>query len=130
MMKFPKYLNKCNKIKGYTKRSRIIRLFVTYYIQKYFSVHGFTPKILPVLQYNGLKDTTLLHFTILGFAAKNSASGVPSYQKLADILNSKFISIDQEKLINKMDNFEEELDVQLNPVKYFTDSKTFSKLWT
>jgi hypothetical protein len=123
------YISKCKSVSGHDKNARIVRAFVAYYIQQQFSVNGFTPKILPVIVYNGLKDTLLLHFTVFGVATKKTASGVPSYQSLTQILNSNFISINDSEFINKNDDFSGEVEVDLDPVKSFSNSKTFKKLW-
>jgi hypothetical protein len=123
------YLKKCNDLKGHEKNARIVRIFVAYHIQHFFYSQGFSPMILPTLLYQGIKKTFLLHFTIFGLASKNSSGGAPCLQKLNEILGNKFISIDQTNFINKAGLLEEELDVELNPIKLFVESKTFLRLW-
>ena len=69
----------------------------------------------------------LLHFTVFGINPTNTIAGsAPTYQTLDDILNQKFISIDNLKFVNKNINFDGEKDVELNPVKLFSDSITRS----
>ena len=123
------YIQRYNVLNGYEKNSRIIRLFFAYHIQQQFGAFGFTPKILPSLLYNGLGGTTLLHFTVFGIAAANTAAGVPSFQGLTEILNQKFISIRDSAFINKTIEFEGETDVEVNPVTLFSNSETFQNLW-
>lgn len=123
------YIQRYNALKGFEKNSRIVRLFFAYHILQQFNVFGFTPNILPSLIYNGLGGTSLLHFTVLGIAAANTAAGIHSFQCLTEILNQKFISIDDLKFVNKICEFEGEIEVELNPVKLFSESDTFSKMW-
>jgi len=123
------YISRCNLLKGFEKNARIIRLFFVYHIQQQFVAFGFTPKILPSLFYNGLGDTPLMHFTVFGITASNTAAGVPSYQGLTELLNQKFISINDSNFVNKPFDFDGELEVELNPVKLFSESDTFTKMW-
>lgn len=124
------YINKCNKLSGHEKNARIVRLFFCYLIKQKFEAFGFTPKILPSLFYRGLGDTNLLHFTVFGISTQASVAGsVPVCQSLSQILNQKFISINDLTFINKSIDFDGENDVILNPVDYFANSNTFIKLW-
>jgi len=124
------YIQRCNYLGGHEKNARIVRLFFAYYIKQKFEAFGFTPKLLPSLFYQGLKDVNLLHFTVFGINPTNTIAGsAPTYQTLDDILNQKFISIDNLKFVNKNINFDGEKDVELNPVKLFSDSATFKYLW-
>lgn len=123
------YFVRYSKLKGSEKNSRIVRLFFAYLIQQQFITYGFTPKILPSLVYNGLGDTPLLHFTVFGIAAPNTAEGVPSFQSLSAVLKQKFISINESKFVNRPCDFEDEKEVELNPVQLFANSETFNKMW-
>lgn len=123
------YIKRYNVLAGFEKNSRIVRLFFSYHIQQQFRVFGFTPKILPSLFYNGLGGTPLLHFTVFGIASANTVAGVPSFQGLTEILNQKFISIDNSKFVNKQYEFDGELEVKLDPVSLFAESETFCKMW-
>jgi len=124
------YIQKCNGLKGYEKNARIVRLFFAYSIKQNFEVFGFTPKVLPSLIYQGLGDTSLLHFTVLGITPTTTVAGrVPTYQSLTDILNQRFISIKNAQFMNREDALGSELEVELNPVALFSNSETFKKLW-
>lgn len=123
------YIKHYEKLKGFEKNSRIIRLFFAYYIQQQCCVYKFTPKILPSLFYEGIGETSLLHFTVFGIATKNKTAGIPLFQSLTEVLNQKFILINESKFVNENNCYENEKEVELNPVKYFANSKTFSKMW-
>src|SRR6185436_9605718 len=125
------YLIRCNGLDGHDKNARIVRLFFVYYIKQQFETFGFTPKILPSLYYQGLGGTNLLHFTVLGISPnKLGAGGVPSYQGFTEIINQKFISINNSTFFNKTIEFDDEIDVELNPVTLFSNSTTFKNLWS
>lgn len=125
-----KYIKRCNGLGGHEKNARIVRLFFAYHIKQQFETFGFTPKILPSLFYQGLGETNLLHFTVFGISPANTvAGGVPTFQSLTEILAQKFISISDSAFINKTIDFEDENDVELNPVKLFSNSATFQNLW-
>ena len=123
------FLAKYHKLKDIEKNSRIVRLFVVYLIHQHFLANDFSPKILPIIRYKGIKDTPLLHFVILGIHTKSEAGATPIYQQFDEILNQKFVDINESEFINSTKILEEELDVQTNPVEYFSQSQTFNKLW-
>lgn len=124
------YMYRCQRLDGNDKNARIVRLFFTYYIKQQFETFGFTPKILPSLFYKGLGETNMLHFTVFGICPSTTMAGsVPSYQSITEILHQKFISIDSSSFVNNTIDFEGEHDVELNPVKLFSESITFKKLW-
>ncbi|MEP7171015.1 MAG: hypothetical protein ABI855_16735 [Bacteroidota bacterium] len=124
------YIQKCNGLRGHEKNARIVRLFFAYHIKQQFEAFGFTPKILPSLFYQGLENANLLHFSVLGISPANlGAAGVPSFQSLTEVINQKFISINELTFINKTIDFEGEADVELNPVTLFSQSATFQNLW-
>lgn len=123
------YLARYRALSGHEKNARIIRLFVCYQIYKYFPAYNFSHQILPVIKYNGLNGTPLLHFVVLGMQPAPSAEGVPVFQNLNEILDQKFITIQAEAFVN-LDSVLEEKNVdELDPIKLFTHSKTYQKLW-
>jgi hypothetical protein len=124
-----KYLDEYKKLNNPEKNSRIIRLFFVYYIQQQFESYGFTPKILPVIIYSGLKGTPLLHFTVFGIKSIKTASGILSYQSFNEVINKTFITIDNSKFINAMPISSAEIEVNLNPIDLFVSSDTYNKLW-
>lgn len=122
-------LERYKKLGGYEKNARIVRLFVVHLIAKYFSTYNFTSKILPVIKYNGLKGTPLLHFVVMGAKSPNTAGGVVNYQSIDDVINHKFVSYDSKELVN-LDSELDEKDVPiLNSLDFFISSKTYDKLW-
>jgi len=116
-------------LKGTEKNERILRLFITYYIKNQCEAFGFTPKILPVIRYDGLNGTPLLHFAILGIHSKLSGGTVNVYQNMDEILNQRFINFNEEEMVNSEFFLENEIEVDLNPVSLFSKSSTFKKLW-
>ena len=123
------YLSKYKTVKGYEKNARIIRLFVCYQIHKYFPAYSFSHKILPVILYNGLNGTPLLHFVILGTQSPATAGGAPIFQTINESLDQKFISIKAEEFVNLDSDLKENNVDELDPIKLFTQSKTYKKLW-
>lgn len=123
------YLEKYFSLKDIERNSRIVRLFVVHLIHQHFLSNEFSPKILPVIRYRGIKDTPLLHFVVLGIHSKSMAGATPIYQQFDEILNQKFVDINETKFTNSTEIFSEELNVSTNPVDYFSQSKTFEKLW-
>jgi len=122
-------IGKYSQLSGNQKNERIIRLFVVGTIKKHYETNGFTPKFLPVIRYSGLGGTPLLHFAILGIRKELKGGVVQVYQKLADITNQRFLNIESNEFINSSDIFEFEKTTGTDPVKYFTESKTYNKLW-
>jgi hypothetical protein len=124
------YLEKYKALGGHERNARIVRLFMAYHIIQQFSVFGFTPKILPSLIYQGLGGNYLLHFTIFGILSNTGATGgATAFQTLTDVLNQKFISIDNKQFVNKTGDVETESDVEVDPVKLFVDSTTYKRMW-
>lgn len=123
------FLAKYHCLKDVEKNSRIVRLFVVHLVHQHFLANDFSPKILPVIRYKGIKDTPLLHFVVLGIHSKSKAGATPIYQQFDEILNQKFVDINESEFINSTEIFAEEIDVPTNPVEYFSQSKTFDKLW-
>lgn len=123
------YINKYNKLSKIEKNARIVRLFFVFCIQQYFATFGFAPKILPSVCYNGLGDTPLLHFTVFGIATNNTVGVTSSFQGMTEILNQKFVSIEESEFINSSYKLDGEIDVEVNPVTYFSRSLTFKRMW-
>lgn len=123
------YISKCKTLSGHIKNARIVRLFFAYQIKQQLEAFGFSAKILPSVYYTGLKGVTLLHFSVFGIAQTKPSATVPSFQTLRDIINQKFISIDDSKFINQTKAFDSETDVELDPVKLFAESETYRSLW-
>jgi hypothetical protein len=123
------YLTKYNKLKGHNKNAEIVRLFVCCNIQKYFSANNFSYHILPIVKYQGINDTPLLHFAVLGVHSKPTVEGVANYQSLDDIVKHKFVIINFEKFENELILNEEQHIDNINPIDLFSQSTTFNKLW-
>ncbi len=111
------------------KNERIIRLFVSHLVKVKYEASGFTPKILPVIRYEGIGKTPLLHFAIFGIHKELSGGDVRVYQTLSEILKERFINIEEDAFINSNEAVLDEVEVKVNPVEYFVESKTFKKLW-
>lgn len=124
------YIKKYSGLDGLERNSRIVRLFVAYLVHQVFPANDFTPKILPVIRYKGINDTPLLHFVIMGIHTKSDAGATLIYQRMEDILNQKFVDINEQVLQNSSVILDEEIDVNIDPVQYFAQSKTFEKLWS
>ena len=123
------YIDKYGIMSGHEKNARIVRLFVCYQIQKFFPTFNFSHKILPVIKYNGLGGTPLLHFVIMGTKAAPQAGGIPLFQSINEVLDQKFVSINDDSFVNLDSTLEETNIRELNPLNYFTRSKTYTKLW-
>lgn len=121
---------KYRTLNGVEKNARIVRLFVLYEIEKFFNANNFISEIFPVIKYNGLKDTPLLHFMVAGIKSKPSASGAHNIQNIDDIVKQKFVVIEDGKITNIDSELEEEVDVPIKaPVDLLVQSKTFKTHW-
>lgn len=118
-----------NGLSKLQKNERIIRLFVSHLIKMKYEASGFTPKILPVIRYEGIGNTPLLHFAIFGIHKELNGGAVRVYQTLSEILKERFINIEEETFVNSIDALLNEVEVKVNPVEYFVESKTYKKLW-
>jgi len=123
------YLKKYNKLQGDEKNARIVRLFTVYQIQTYFVAHNFTPKFLPVVKYNGLRNAQLLHFVVMGVKSVPTASGVANHQSFEDIMDLKFATIEKNNFVNSQSEIDEKNITILDPLSFFTNSRTYKKLW-
>lgn len=124
------HLEKYKALNGVEKHVRVLRLFICYHIQQYFSAFYFTPIILPVILYHGLNETPLVHFVILGISPVLNISGVPTFQTLEEITNQKLITIKEGDFINMQTDLDEVDVAELNPINFFVQSKTYNKLWS
>jgi len=123
------YIKKYLKLSGHQKNAGIVRLFVCNNIQTYFKANSFSCHILPVIKYQGKKNTPLLHFAVLGIHSNPTAEGVANYQSLDRIVTQKFIAITSDKFENES-ILEDELHIDnIDPISLFVDSQTFSNLW-
>jgi hypothetical protein len=123
------YLKKYNQLSGHDKNARIVKLFVCHQILQFFPSYEFCPKILPVIKYDGLNKTPLLHFVILGYKPPASASGISVYQSLNEMIETKFLHIESEAFANLESDLENVRVSETNPVSYFTQSTTYQKHW-
>jgi hypothetical protein len=123
------YIKQYQKLKGDKKNAEIVRLFVCHNIQKYFAASSFSYHILPVIKYQGINDTPLLHFAVLGVHSNPTAEGVANYQSLDKIIKQKFVTINFEQFENEAILEEEQHIDNIDPISIFTNSKTFNDLW-
>jgi hypothetical protein len=133
------YLETCNhkeyvnnvrdKLISEHKSARIVRLFVIDTLQNYFRTFGFIPKILPTIFYNGIKDASLLHFTVLGIR-QESVGLTPWLQDFTDLINAKFITVEGNSFVNlNITEIEEVENSICTPVEIMANSMTFKKYW-
>ncbi|MDL2222668.1 hypothetical protein LJB98_01040 [Bacteroidales bacterium OttesenSCG-928-M11] len=122
------YLTNYYKLRGHEKNARIVRLFVCYHLHMYFKSFNFSCKILPVIKYEGINNTPLLHFSVIGVHPALTASGVPSYQSLNSILEQGFISINDNSFVSEGVESEQNFN-NIHPVDIFTQTKTYKKVW-
>lgn len=123
------YLTKYKKLSGDEKSARIVRLFVVSLIRKYFEAHNFSAKILPVIKYKGLGGTPLLHFVVMGTKPEPTGGGIPGHQSFEDILDLKFVTIASNNFINQSSSIDEKDIGNLDSLSFFTNSRTYKKLW-
>lgn len=107
-----------NSLKGANKKACILRLFVINALERKCRHYGFSPHFLPTITYSGLRNQSLLHFTL--FACKsNKPHHVPWYQKLDDLCkqDEDFIQVNAD------------CPKYSNPANLFSKSKTYEKIW-
>jgi len=123
------YLAQYMKLKGEKKNAGIVRLFVSHNIQTYFIANSFSYHILPIIKYQGINNTPLLHFAVLGVHSSPAPGGIDNFQSLDEIIKQKFITINGDQFENEFILNEEQHIDRIDPIALFTNSKTFNKLW-
>lgn len=123
------YLENSRKVKGDMKNACIIRLFIIETLQAYFRTFGFVPKFLPTLFYRGLKQTPLLHFTIMGCTAQSAAGTTPWLQSTPSLITEKFLTIEEENFTNLHSEMIEKEIALVDPVMHFSQSATYNRFW-
>jgi len=110
------YIKKYLNLKGHKKNAEIVRLFVCNNIQTYFRANSFSYHILPVIKYEGIKNTPLLHFAVLGVHSNPTAEGVANYQTLDEVIKQKLITINSEQFENETIFDDEQHVDNTNPI--------------
>ncbi|MDR2595015.1 MAG: hypothetical protein LBC87_09635 [Fibromonadaceae bacterium] len=125
------YLKRYSSLKGDDKNAEIVRLFVCHNIKKYFSANDFSYHILPIIKYQGIGKTTLLHFSVIGIHPEPTAEGAADFQPLDEIIKRPFITIENEQFKYETILEEENIDPteRIDPIKLFEKSQTFKKMW-
>ncbi|MCK5058222.1 MAG: hypothetical protein KAT34_16335 [Candidatus Aminicenantes bacterium] len=124
------YMKQVKKIPGESMRkSRFLKSYVLDSLKDYFKTEGFIPEFLPVIFYEGVGGYKLLQFTVLGTSKTEKTGTAPFFQSISELLWQKFIIASEKgfKLMNA-ENIEE-TDVNLDPRKIISSSKTYEKLW-
>jgi hypothetical protein len=76
-----------------------------------------------------LKNTPLLTFTVVGVKFQ-SAGITPWLQQLSDLIQDKFVTVDEEQNLVCHNSLEGEQDLQLiDSVQIISNSSTFQKYW-
>ncbi len=120
-----------NTQKGIKRNARILRLFVIDTLQSYFRENHFVPHFLPTVLYKGVKETQLLHFSILGLKEKTNKAGRTLWtQGIGELCNEKFITTKENAFELIGDNTLEETEIKrIDSVHIFSTSKTYKKAW-
>ncbi len=118
-------------ISSYEKRIRFLRNYVITTVKNFFEHNGFIAEFLPTIEYEGDNKHKLLHFTVIGTNKKDDATPVaPSFQKVDDLIKERFITIDEEELVEKVTEKISESNLNsCNPVDIFESSKSYNKFW-
>lgn len=127
------YMSQISSLSKGKKAPYLVKAFVLFFLQQFFSTNEFVVEVLPTIHYIGDNNNPILFFTILGTSSQNkSAGGTVHYQKLNEILNCPFIQIDNDKFI-KSTSFalknDTNLGSNLNSLHLFKQSKTYKKSW-
>ncbi len=130
---FSKYVSETNtklKGKGDDKNARSLRLYIIEHLSKYFSSAGFIGDFLPTIFYEGLGNTQMLLFTIIGTKMENE---VPNQEiDTEGLIKSKFLSPNNANTgfenftrieLNEQDNYFN------NSVELFKETTTFKNYW-
>jgi hypothetical protein len=123
------YCRGVNSLRGVNKKARILRSYILYTLKHYLRTYDFVPEFLPVILYEGVSGFYLLHFMIIGTTKLPNPALAPFYQRTKSLLNQKFLTISNNQIGLMKTQDIEESDVDLDPIKVFTSSKAFSKLW-
>jgi len=118
------YIDKFLSFTSYDKNSRIVRLYVARELSAQFAYYGFIPFFAPTIFYTGNNSTDkLLHFVILGIGSKANDAA----QTLDELMKQKFIGFHENRFVNHGIN--SEVDVGLNLVDNFSNSRVFQEIW-
>ena len=130
------YIKQIEKLTKGNKSPYIIKAFIYYTINKFFTDNLFYVEFLPTIYYKGDNENPLLFFTIIGTTeADNTKTSIVQYQKMSEILNTPFLSPmsnnkfeKNEKLNLKNDiEFKEDLN-NLNSLSLLKSLKIYQKL--
>lgn len=123
------YCKNVRSLPGVKKKSRVLRSYIFYTLRHFCSNYNFVPEFQPVILYEGSGKKYMLHFTIVGTSKLPNPGMAPFYQKTKNFLSQKFLTISNNQISLMKTQDIEEFDVDLDPVKVFTSSTAFSKLW-
>ena len=127
------YIDTLNKLKGWSKRIKLLKAYMYQIVRNFFCHCDFTPEFLPVINYLGVgkeKKNWLMHFTVIGSFNKQASGLAPCLQNPQDFLDQKFLIIKSNKLgqINIVGI--KEVDCPQDLVKAFKDSQCYKELWS
>ncbi len=123
------YHTEISKLTKSEKRTRFLRLYIIKTLKNYFEYNGFIPEFLPVIEYLGVNEHKLLHFTIIGIAKTEKTGSAPSFQDFSKLIHQKFITIVNSEFKIKEIKEINEFDIETDPVRSLANSKSFKKLW-
>lgn len=111
-----------------------VKAFVHHNLTQYFTINHFIPEFLPVIYYKGDNNHPLLFFTVIGTQVPGASGVATPFQKIADVLYGKFVSVNDENIL--VNN--EDLTVHgekckewatIQSLHLFKSSKTYQKIW-
>ena len=120
--------NKALGQKGHDKNARSLRLYIIENLKTFFSNEGFIPEFLPTVYYQGLSDTPLLLFTIVGTKGSLELTN----ESVNNLINAKFLipNADNTGFDNQALEGMEEIDnISTDSVEAFSASTTFNNYW-
>ena len=112
------------------KKIRILRLFVTETLRKYFQNYEYIPFFLPTLHYRGTGGFNMMHFAVLGTRTNPSADGsAPWYQTINKICNQKFVTINKQMFSTCGLKELNEQECSIKNIRNIRRSKVFQDHW-
>lgn len=122
-------IHKTLKGKGHEINARSLRLYIIENLKPFFSDEGFIPEFLPTVFYEGMKNTPMLLFTIIGTKEEHKLS----QDVVKNLINAKFIKPNEDCddfISHTLTQLKERENAYTDSVQAFTTSHSFQNYWS
>jgi len=124
-----KYIKRISRLPSKTKNIRLLRLYAFGLLRDHFKTCQFIPDFLPPISYTGIGGNKMMCLTIIGTHKRTNSSIAPLNQKFDQLLNSKFLSVSNKKIVQWKESGIDEIDTEIDPTKLFDSINTVGLEW-